>query len=332
MPQQLLMGFDAPQSPLPDSNAGASSTRLVPLTMEVVCGTDFSKASIIATDAASALAFRLREPLVLLHAFDEPSRTLLPQNLRESLRAFEQQQLQEELERLQTDGLVVRKAFCESAPVEALIRFAERPSTRLVIVSSGRDAPNNQAIFGSVAEHVTGYPPAPALLIRNSLPLVEWAQEKRKLRVFVAANFSAASDAALKWVRWLRQVGSCDVTVAYLEFPLVRDSALGGGSAPGAAPLIAKIEQTEEICFRRRVRKLLSTNRVRVCFEKDWGRSDAHLIQLACRERADLIVVGVNERHGLDQIAHHSVSRAIARYAPTNVACIPVSAFPSGDR
>jgi nucleotide-binding universal stress UspA family protein len=311
------------------SETGASIHPLTPASMEIVCGTDFSKSAMKATDAAAALASRLREPLIILHAFDEPSRLLLPKELRDSLRTFEQQQLKDETQRLHTGGLVVREAFCDGAPSEVLAQFAAQSNTRLVVISSGRHTPTASWIFGRVAEHVTGSSPVPTLVIRNSDPLVDWAHGKRKLRVFVAADFSVASETALGWVRWLRQVERCDVTVAYIELPLVADSALGDQPSPGAAPLLAKIEHTEKVCFRRRIRTLLSTDRVRVCFEKGWGRSDAHLIQMARQERADLIVVGMSERHGLSRIAHHSVSRAIVRYAPMNVACIPSADLPS---
>jgi nucleotide-binding universal stress UspA family protein len=163
--------------------------------------------------------------------------------------------------------------------------------------------------------------------VRNATPIIDWAKGKRKLRIFVAADFSAASGAALRWARWLSQFGSCDFTVAYAESPLTAEEMWDPESSPGTAPLVAKIEQSEEHCFRDRVRKLLSTDRLKVAFEKGWGRSDAHLLQLAERDRADLIVVGVNHRQGIRKIAHHSVSRAILRYAPTNVACIPSHAF-----
>jgi hypothetical protein len=46
--------------------------------------------------------------------------------------------------------------------------------------------------------------------------------------------------------------------------------------------------------FRQRVRAALGTSRVRVRIEKGWERSDAHLIQVACDERADLMVVGTH--------------------------------------
>jgi nucleotide-binding universal stress UspA family protein len=317
------MCVDTLQTPPPDPDTGASKHNLATASMQIVCGTDFSTSAMQAVEAAAALTSQLHEPLILLHAFDEPSRVLLPKELRESLRSFEQQQLRDEVQRLQAEGLNVHEAFCEGEPAEILAQFTTQPNTRLIVVSSGGHSAAARLILGSVAERVTHSSTVPTLVVRDPAPFVAWAQGKRKLRVFAAADFSAGSDAALAWVRWLRQIGRCEITVAYIEPSLVGDSAFAVESSPGAAPLLARMERTEEACFRRRVRKLLSTNRVRVCFEKDWGRSDAHLIQMARKEQADLIVVGMNERHGLSRIAHHSVSRAILHYAPTNVACIP---------
>ena len=80
--------------------------------------------------------------------------------------------------------------------------------------------------------------------------------------------------------------------------------------------------------FRQRVRAALGATGVRVHIEKGWGRSDAHLIEMAREERADLIVVGTHQRHGLGRIGHLSVSRGVLHHAPMCVACVPVSAAP----
>lgn len=325
----MIMDTDTLNLPPEPSDPGSITPHLKPVSLQVVCGTDFTKPAMMAAKAAVALASRFHHALLVLHAFDEPSRLLLPKELRDSLRAFEQQQFREEVQRLRQAELPLREAFCEGAPADVLVEFTSQPGTSLVVISSGRHSARTSWIFGSVAEQVTTASLAPTLVVRNAAPLVDWAHGKRKLRVFVAADFSVASDAALRWVRWLSQFGPCDLTVAYIESPLVIDTVLGSGSSPGAAPLIAKIEQTEELCFRRRARKLLSTDRLKVCFEKGWGQSDAHLLQLAKQERADLIVVGTGERQGLSQFAHHSVSRGILRYSPVSVAAIPVGAFSS---
>jgi len=53
------------------------------------------------------------------------------------------------------------------------------------------------------------------------------------------------------------------------------------------------------------------------------------LIEIAADEKADLIVVGTNQRRGLARLG--SVSRAVLHHAPLNIACIPISsAEPTG--
>jgi hypothetical protein len=83
------------------------------------------------------------------------------------------------------------------------------------------------------------------------------------------------------------------------------------------------IARKQDSVFRRHVRELLGTSHVRIRFEYGWGHSDAHLIELAVEERADLVVVGTHSRHGWRRFGHHSVSRGVLRYAPLNVACVP---------
>jgi nucleotide-binding universal stress UspA family protein len=87
--------------------------------------------------------------------------------------------------------------------------------------------------------------------------------------------------------------------------------------------MVLKAARMQERHFRQRVRTLLGQSRVRVRFEKDWGQSDAHLIQLATQERADLIVIGTHSRRGWQRLGHHSVSRGVLRYSPLNVVCVP---------
>src|SRR5215207_8213054 len=89
--------------PTPARVRRASPQNAAPLAVtktSIVCGTDFSQQAAQAVEVAAALAKRLDEPLVLVHAVDKESRTELPVELRDSLCLFERAQLYEELERL----------------------------------------------------------------------------------------------------------------------------------------------------------------------------------------------------------------------------------------
>jgi nucleotide-binding universal stress UspA family protein len=287
-------------------DASAPAPPLASARMQIVCGTDFSKNATQAAEAAAAFATRLREPLVLIHAIDEPARAQLPAELRESLSSFAQQRLSEEAQRLHDDGAEVQEVICQGTPETVLTQFASHAKTRLVVLSSlGHHAP---APLGSVAERVAQASPVPTLIVRTAAPFVSWAEGKRSLRIFVGADFSIISDAALGWVRWLRQFGSCEVVVAYLE----RGNSVN--VSPTVAEMLTKTEEVQARCFRQRVRDFLGSSKVRVRLEKGWGRSDAHLIQLATEERADLIVVGT-----------HRSSRGVLHYAPMSVICAPAT-------
>lgn len=292
----------------------------------ILCGTDFSQNARQAVEAGAALAKRLDEPLVLVHALDDEARTTLPTEVRESLCLYERAQLHEELELLREAKVKVIEAFSAGKPDVVLVKSGMVHNARLLVLSSQGRRPLGGWVLGTVAERTAEASLVPTLIVRTAAPFTRWALGGRSLRVFVGADFSAPSEAALRWVQWLRQVGPCDVSIAYLEPTLPAVNAFNMSPAPAVVELLVKAERVQARCFRQRVRALLGSTRVRIRVEKGWGRSDAHLIQMAREERADLIVVGTHQRHGLDRLGHLSVSRGVLHYAPMSVACVPAGA------
>jgi hypothetical protein len=127
----------------------------------------------------------------------------------------------------------------------------------------------------------------------------------------------------MRWVHWLRQIGPCDVIVALLE-PRPAAPSTAETCPPELAEDIAiESRKVQERFFRQLVQSHLGRMHVRVRFEYDLGRSDAHLIQLAISERADLLVFGTDAQAGPRCFDCHSVSRGLLRYAPFNIACVP---------
>src|SRR5207245_399189 len=121
----------------------------------------------------------------------------------------------------------------------------------------------------------------PTLVVRDAKPLLRWLRNGRRLRVFVCADFSVSSAAALEWTRQLLRLGRCDVTVTYLEpapaiYPMFdRFSRLTIGE------MELKAVRACERNFRRHVRSILGRFNVDVHFEYQWFRSDAHLLEMA---------------------------------------------------
>ena len=299
---------------------------LVATKTSIVCGTDFSEQAAQAVETAAALAKRLDEPLVLVHAMDKESRTALPADVRDSLCLYERAQLHDELERLRAAKVKVIEDFRAGKPDAVLVEAAIAQHARLLVVSSHGRKPPDRWVLGSVAERTAEASPVPTLVVRAAAPFTGWALGKRRLRVFVGADFSAQSEAALRWVAWLRQLGPCDVVVTYLVPTLLANGPLDMSPSPIVMEMLDRTEQVQARGFRQRVRAVLGASRVRVRIETGWDRSDAHLIQVAREERADLIVVGTHQRHGLGRVGHLSLSRGVLHYAPMSVACVPMSA------
>lgn len=302
-------------------------TRLpLPRSGRIVCGTNFSETSAQAVEVAAAIAKSVHEPLVLVHAVDEPSRENLPGELRDSLALYARAQYHDERERLRALEVQMIEAFRVGAPAAALLQEAVTHHARLIVMAASGDRHLSHSIHGNVVEQVAEAAEMPSLIVRNATPLLRWIKGERRLRILVGADFSAPSDAALRWLNELRCIAPCDVVVVYLDRNLTAYLGRDLNAATLMDEFVLGIARKQDRAFRRHVRALLGTTHVRIRFEYGWGHSDAHLIEIAAEERADLVVVGTHSRRGWHRLGHHSVSRGVLRYAPLNVACIPVQA------
>jgi nucleotide-binding universal stress UspA family protein len=317
-----------PVSRNPPHAQRASARSLAVAKATIVCGTDFSQQAIHAVETAAALARRLDEALLLVHAVDTDSHEFLPAEIRDSLCTYERAQLHEEFERLRAAEVEVSEAFRGGKAENVLLEAATSEDARLVVVSSHGRKLAARWVLGSVAERVAESSPVPTLVVRDSTAFTRWLSGKKHLRVFVGADFSAPSKAALQWVAWLQQIGPCHVVVAHLEADESASASFGPMHPSIVMEMLARTNATQVRAMRRSVRQILGVKRVRVRIEKGWARSDAHLIQVAREERADLMVIGTHQRHGLARLGHLSVSRGVLHYAPMNVACVPFAAPP----
>ena len=201
----------------PIAAVSGSTPRLATAPASIACGTDFSAEATQAVDVAAAWALRFGEPLVLVHSVDQQPRTQLPGQLRDSLSLFERAQLHRELERLRAMKIEVAEALREGDPATVLIDEATRHYARLLVLAGKPEGALRRLLSGGLAERVAEASPLPTLLVRKPAPLLKWARDCRKLRVVVGADLSAPSEAALRWVSWLRQCGSCEVVVVFFR-------------------------------------------------------------------------------------------------------------------
>lgn len=315
MSEPNLRGPNSTAPSVVPASAGAARS-------SVVCGTDFSAPAGEAVEAAAALACRLKEPLILVHAMDRAAGEGIPESLHDSLCLFQRAQLHGELERLQAAGTEVVEDFHTGKPDTVLVEAVLERSARLLVVSSHGRKLFGRWVLGSVAERAAEASPVPTLVVRSAAPFLAWLCGKRPLRVLVGVDGSAQSEAALRWVGWLSQMGPCKTVAVCLMPSCGGDGPMAGCSSQAGAGMMARMLQGHVRSVRRQVRASLGAARVRL--EAGWGHSDAHLIEVAREEQADLVVVGTHQRHGLARFGHCSVSRGVLHYAPMSVACVPL--------
>lgn len=291
----------------------------------IVCGTDFSDRAREAADVAAALALRGDLTLALVHVTDETNTHAASP---EELRAFARpalRALRREAARLRRTGAAVETVLLHGAWAEqALARHATETAPALVVVSSVSKLAFERWTLGSVSEGVAQSAPAPTLVVRDPVPLLEWARGETALRVLAGVPLSADCDRVLQWVHGLERFGPCEVTLGHVNWPPHSRAAFGGAGPLFAGRNPARVQRLLERDVAARAQAISPRWQPRVRVVPAWGRPDAALLALARTARAELIVIGSHQRHGFNRVVHGSVSRDVLRHAAASVACVPV--------
>jgi nucleotide-binding universal stress UspA family protein len=289
----------------------------------IVCATDFSDNARSAAEVAAAMAVRLGAELELVHVADEAhAYTDGTMAFRAFLRPF-QASLKKEVERLRGVGAKVQAVLLHGKWAEiALVEYLEKAPPLLVVVSSVSKTAFDRWTIGSVSERISQQSPVPTLVVRNPQRLLAWTRRERPLKIMVAADFTLHSDAALAWIKVLRDMGNCAVTVAHINWPPAEHRTAPSGAGQPLTRNLPSVKRQLRRDLREKVAEVLDDT-VEVQVQPNWGRPDAALVHMAIEGDADLIVIGTHQRHGLSRLAHASISRGVLRHAPMSVACVP---------
>lgn len=293
--------------------------------MKILCGTDFSPGSVEAANVAAALARRLGDTLSLAHVAPGLDASKAGRNAARAIK----EKLEAEATRLRQTGVTVETEVLEGAASEELLDAARQLSTRLVVVSSHSRRLAERWLVGSVSEKVAQSAPVPTLVVKNAEALNAWLREGHTLKVFVGADFSGQSEAALRFVAGLRKVGPCEVVVSYVDWPDEESDRLGT-TGPAVfnqnPPALQSLLETQ---LHERVERILGKGEARFQVQAHWGRVDARLVQLATEEQAGLFVVGTHQYQSINRLWHVSVSRSVLHRAPMNMLCVPADNAPA---
>lgn len=289
----------------------------------IVYGTDFSPRAKAELEVAAEFARRLDAPLVLTHAIDL-SRTLA-RDVEASrwLTASRKRDLREIANSLRENGFKVVEVARPGPVDQTLSQVAADEKAELLMVSE-RSQRIGQGLRTSTAARVAARTHTPMLLLRETEPVRAWLRGDCPLKVFVAYNFSATADAALRWVKQLMHVGPCEVVLGYVNQPIEDYIRIGArGALPfGANPpdVLAVLERD----LKARAHTLLGHVPVKCRVVPEAWRTNVRLAQLAREENANLVVAGSRQYTGVKRWWHGSVSRALLKKCPVSVAIVPL--------
>jgi nucleotide-binding universal stress UspA family protein len=291
----------------------------------IVCGTDFSSTAAEAVDIAAEMARRLDVKLLLLHVEEFSRLAVADPTLFEHVLSKNGQELDHEAERLRKSGKNVAGMLLSGSVFNELVDAAVQSKARLIIVGAVGHGMARRLLVGSVAERTAETSPIPTLVVRPSGRLASWVRGEHPLKVLVGYDFSTASDAALAWVNQLREIGKCQTTVLYSNWPPDEARRLGHEGPPSLAANVKEIQKDVEHDLAKRVATFLPEQEVTAIVEPGWGNPEGYLFQMASRQRVDLIVVGTHQRHGVGRVLLGSVSRDVLHHAKVAVAVVPAA-------
>lgn len=131
-------------------------------------------------------------------------------------------------------------------------------------------------------------------------------------------------------IKHLREIGPCWITVVCVAWPPGAGARLGAGFGQPHPYYPAEVEGLLKRDLQEKCEEDLGNAKLRLRVAAGWERPDPQLIEIAADEKADIIVVGTNQRRGFARLG--SVSRAVLHHASLNVACIPIVAAGPADR
>lgn len=288
--------------------------------MRVLCGTDFSDRAEEAATLGALFAQRSAGGLTLVHVLDTRSVLLGPAPTLDAIEENARERLQASAERLRTLGATVDTELPAGWPDEAIVAEAKKRNADLLVLPAVGRRGGAGVRLGKTCERVLRTTVTPMLVMRDASPLLAWLRGERTLRVLLAYDFTPQADAAVLFAERLCGLGPCRLMAAYADDPRHEATRLGLLDDPARAQEHLRDE------IAQRLARALPSLPIEVAVAPHEGDPAERLAYLAERERADLLLVGSQQRNAVERLFAGSVALELLRDSTTNVLVVPGAA------
>jgi len=288
--------------------------------MSIVCGVDFSDASLQAVRVAAALAAAAKLPLYLVHATEPAADEGAADRARTG---FRNESLAARARALRERGIDVRSRVEVGVPDQVLSDFATEVAATLIVIGPVGHRRGSGLLLGSHADKLAQHARVPVLVARDAAAFEHWASGTAELSVLLGVDFSRSAGDASGFLTELALLGRCRVTATYLYWPPAEWRRLGLSGIRGFLDKDPEVSRAIERDLRARTEELSRSTEVRLRAEPHLGSLGSGLVEMAKQEGAELIVVGSHARNAVRKIWEGSVSRGVLEEAAVSVLCVP---------
>ena len=266
--------------------------------MSIVVATDFSPCSRTAVRLGAALARRQGVPVLLVHAVEPPALDVptLPMGtagLERDLAMAAEIGIARDASDVRQRGVVVETRVVFGTAAAAILQAAAEQQADLIVVGTHGRKHGAHLFLGSVAESIVRSAPCPVLVTRaTEAELTRW-DGPVPLRLAVATDGSAASQAALAWAGGFARSQPSELSIVRLYWPPEEAVRYGLDDPWGGPRRDSELLPLLERDLRRDAQAQLGTTPERLRLRAA-GRDAADVLaEEAVSLGADALVIGV---------------------------------------
>lgn len=271
---------------------------------------DFSPVSEEAGIVAKEIALKRRLPLEVVHVARVSKREVRRQIGR---------QLDLQVATLRAAGVDARAVLLSAhEPAAPLLEYIQGLQPEMVVMGNQAGGTPDRWVPGSLSEQIAAGSPVPVLLVQDAAVFSAWGWTEATLKVQLCLDFSAASDAVLRWARTLRQIGPCEFYVGHVIQPIYQKDRSGEQQTG------REIQEALERDLRKKVRDVLGDEGMSVIVRHSDDGVGHRLNEIAGERQAQLLIVGTHQWEGIQRLLHGSVSSDLQHFTDCNVVVIPL--------